>query len=1276
MSNNRISRPITAVYNRGSARTRLTVKVLIYILSAFLLGTILSYLIFAGKGDNGPLKVGSEISRSSFGEVTRKGRFSTWDGSTYTEPTATGTSKVYNIDSAEQFAFLWKTYTSGGTYTANTDNTAVGVKYKGATFNLTTDLDLTASRTSINGFNGTLIGNGHTIKIDLKHGPIITNASAVWESGYSTSVQDLVIDATGTWAAGAVNGNANTALVHDTELELYYGILVDTLVVNSSLCPTSDGNVKSWGGQIDSITVTGEATIKVPFYPDVTTSDEFITSETSTDTETLTSRVSSMSVGSLIGAAYDSFIHSIYISDGITIHVSSGTHGFGKDYIGPDGYPQYDQYYGLGAFYVGGIIGCELPSGTSSTGDCPRIETSVWKGTINYSGELSGTLFREGGANIGLLNIDGREVSIGGIVGAGSAQICISQGTINYSGVSTNYDWYGGDYTSIGDITGTKFLDTDQGNYSTGWVIGNSNIKIDYNTTTHPRLVTFGTNTTSVFNMDRITLGGDSNAATNGVSALSGATTDADMKSYEHTYSSWGQEFFDPQDSYGTSSAFVLASNINYGYPMLRAFADLEETAVDFDPSSAGTVGSGSQLEPFIISTKAQFVAMANYYNNNRKTNAGYYWKISPYENTTGAQITFDLGSGWKPIGYDIDHAFTGHLDGGRVVITGMSITSNYKYVGLFGYVAAGATISNLGIAATTGNTYNVTTEYDQASYIGGMVGYLQEGAYMSNCFYVGKITGYLNADVTRTVGGLAGYYANTISGSNVTPAITTSYYVADHKIYYKTGTTTNTKVERMEKIYGTGSTGSSSVISGTKDFTSQSTFTPFGFTFGNLSLVSGTSDSYAWTSDYAGKWHTTAGIYNGYPYLDASDEYSYQVNRAGCTSGTLTGSWSMGNVSEGSLVFTSNKSQSLPVRANINFSYTKDANYDLTLSFGLKSGTSSLFSKTYRFNNADTSVQITGFTTGTGVKSVAGELAAVDSKLARHTLVISNQAPSLGSFTRTDTNDNIITTTTADGATYNGRGQVKFNITANDAANGNYYYISKLVVGSTTVYDAAASKTTINTPTGSIYTASITTSVTKDGTNEPGVAEGCAKTIELTINLPSNTSSTTVTIYFGKVSNVNKNVIYNTVDGTESWGKTGETLTIVPGTKITGENGNLPEVKNVEADEDKTEKGEFIGWVVNGELVSSESQLDYVAKDDTNTVAELWSYTYELTLTNVKSSDEYEIVHKNTGLRYKLTSSTITMMVGECTIINLTTNNSTTFTLTGATTKDLSSIN
>lgn len=1219
MANSRVARPSSSVYNRGNARTRLTIKILIYIMSAFLVGTILSYFIFADKPDTGPLKVGTEISRDQFGKINRKGRFSTWDGKTYTAPTATSTPKEYNIDSAEQFAYLW--------HSADTCNSSSA--YYGAMFNLTTDLDLTANRVTISGFNGTLVGNGHTIKIDVAHGPVITNANcSTWTSGFSTNVNDLNIEVSGSYD---FNG-------------MYYGILLDTFVTESSLDPSiqdvSEG--KSWAGEISNVKITGTAEInyrvtKVSGY------DE-------SDALAMINTIRALYMGSVVGVVDgNSTLAAVYVSKGITLNFIA------------DASDIWVNYQNTGAYYVGGIAGC-MYNGS-------RLEEGVWRGTINANTNMAGTVLRESASNIGVLNIDGREVSIGGLVGAGPCQVGVSQGTINYN--FTGHDSI--DHTSIGDITGTRFKSDDE--YSVWAVIANSNINITTGATTKQRIVTYGADRTCVFNMDRYTINNDNNPTTNGVSSLTGATSDADMKA-ESTYSDWAN--YGLFDFMGNDEmvAFVLKSGINNGYPMLRAFADLEETAVEFDPSSAGTVGKGSQLEPFIISTKAQFVAMADYYNNNTKTTAGYYWKISPYESTTGAQITFDLGGGWKPIGYDQAHAFTGHLDGGRVVITGMSITSNYKYVGLFGYVASGATISNLGIAATTGNTYNVTTEYDQASYIGGMVGYLQDGAYISNCFYIGKITGYLNADVTRKVGGLAGYYANTISGSNVTPAITTSYYVADHKIYYKTGTSTNTKVEHMEKIYGTGATGSSSTISGNKDFTQQSTSTPFGFTFGNLALVSGTTDSYAWTADYAGKWHTTAGIYNGYPYLDASDAYSYQVNRTNCTNGTLTGSWKMGTVSEGSLVFTSNKSQSLPLRANINFTYTKDANYDAELTLTLQKDTSTLLTRPYMFDdNNIVNAQITGFTTGTGVKCLAGELTVTDIVYPRHTLLVSNMSPSLGTVTHVSHKDVSIIETT-NGYKYNGRGEVMFTITANDPANTNYYYISKILIGATTVYDANANKTAINNTAYSFYTALITSVVTSDGTNNPGVVAGSAKTIDVHVSMPKNTETTAVMIYFGKVGSVNKNVIFNTADGADPWGKQGETLVIAPGSKITNADGELPEVKNTESGVNKTEKGNFIGWLVDGKLVSSDTTLDWDATEDTTTVAELWSYTYDLTFTNLNTAHSYEILHVNTGLRYTVNGTNISIMTGKCIITNLTTDRSLTITLTANATIDLTSIN
>lgn len=1222
MANSRVARPSSSVYNRGNARTRLTIKILIYIMSAFLVGTILSYFIFADKPDTGPLKVGTEIRRDQFGEINRKGRFSTWDGKTYTAPTlvngTNGNTGYYEISSAEQFAYLW--------HSANTCNRSSD--YYNETFKLTTDLDLTSNRVTISGFNGTLDGNGHTIKIDVAHGPLINNANITsYDREMHTYVQNLNIEATGSYD---FNG-------------LYYGILVDTTAVKTALDPSveMDENEYDWYGAINNVTITGSAEINYR-----------VTKVSGYDQSNATAMIGTIRalyMGSVIGAMNSvSSLDSVYVGEGITLNFIA------------DASDTWVDYQNTGAYCVGGLVGCCL-------GMNDAISTSVWKGTINVDTNMPGSVLREGATSVGVLNIDGRELTIGGIVGAGACQISVSQGTINYN--FTGHDSI--DHTSIGNITGTQFKSDDE--YSVWAVIANSNINITTGATTKQRIVTYGADRTCVFNMDRYTINNDNNPTTNGVSSLTGATSDANIKSQD-TYSSWGQDLFDFQSP--STSTFIIKNNVNNGYPMLNAFSSLETTSNEFDPSSAGTVGKGSQLEPFIISTKAQFVAMADYYNNNTKTTAGYYWKISPYESTTGAQITFDLGSGWKPIGYDQAHAFTGHLDGGRVVITGMSITSNYKYVGLFGYVASGATISNLGIAATTGNTYNVTTEYDQASYIGGVVGYLQDGAYISNCFYIGKITGYLNADVTRTVGGLAGYYANTISGSNVTPAITTSYYVADHKIYYKTGTSTNTKVEHMEKIYGTGATGSSSTISGNKDFTQQSTFTPFGFTFGNLALVSGTTDSYAWTADYVGKWHTTAGIYNGYPYLDASDAYSYQVNRTNCTNGTLTGSWKMGTVSEGSLVFTSNKSQSLPLRANINFTYTKDANYDAELTLTLQKDTSTLLTRPYMFDdNNIVNAQITGFTTGTGVKCLAGELTVTDIVYPRHTLIVSNMSPSLGTVTHVSHKDVSIIETT-NGYKYNGRGEVMFTITANDPANTNYYYISKILIGATTVYDANANKIAINNTAYSFYTALITSVVTSDGTNNPGVAAGSAKTIDVHVSMPKNTETTAVMIYFGKVGSVNKNVIFNTADGADPWGKQGETLVIAPGSKITNADGELPEVKNTESGVNKTEKGNFIGWLVDGKLVSSDTTLDWDATEDTTTVAELWSYTYDLTFTNLNTAHSYEILHVNTGLRYTVNGTNISIMTGKCIITNLTTDRSLTITLTANATIDLTSIN
>ena len=118
----------------------------------------------------------------------------------------------------------------------------------------------------------------------------------------------------------------------------------------------------------------------------------------------------------------------------------------------------------------------------------------------------------------------------------------------------------------------------------------------------------------------------------------------------------------------------------------------------------------------------------------------------------TDINITLDknidlTGKVWTPIGTDYDNAYTGTFDGGGHTITGLTVTTNDEYAGLFGY------LSNFNNAA--GTVKNVVMDGIQitcnhrSGYAGGVVGY--SWGTIENCSVSGSVSG------TVYVGGVVG---------------------------------------------------------------------------------------------------------------------------------------------------------------------------------------------------------------------------------------------------------------------------------------------------------------------------------------------------------------------------------------------------------------------------------------------------------------------------------------------------------------------------------------
>ncbi|MBA7550198.1 hypothetical protein ES705_42706 [subsurface metagenome] len=179
--------------------------------------------------------------------------------------------------------------------------------------------------------------------------------------------------------------------------------------------------------------------------------------------------------------------------------------------------------------------------------------------------------------------------------------------------------------------------------------------------------------------------------------------------------------------------------------------------------------GSGTADDPYCINTSSQLIMLSK---------AGILWDRH-FLLCTDIDLDSDL-TGQYIFGQAVIYSFAGFFDGNDHVISNLWIKGS-NHLGLFGQLASGAQISNLGLESVdvngTGdyigglvgsNDGSITNCYSTGSvsggshYVGGLVGD-NDGGIITSCYSNGTITG------ERYVGGLVGF--NSKSGS-----ITTSY--------------------------------------------------------------------------------------------------------------------------------------------------------------------------------------------------------------------------------------------------------------------------------------------------------------------------------------------------------------------------------------------------------------------------------------------------------------------------------------------------------------------
>ena len=199
----------------------------------------------------------------------------------------------------------------------------------------------------------------------------------------------------------------------------------------------------------------------------------------------------------------------------------------------------------------------------------------------------------------------------------------------------------------------------------------------------------------------------------------------------------------------------------------------------------------------------------------------------------TDINITLDknidlTGKGWTPIGTSFKNSYTGTFDGGGHTITGLTVTTNDKYAGLFGYIGNAGTVKNVvmeGVLITSNNgssqaggvagfsrgtieNCSVSGSVSGTVYVGGVVG-AQWGGSITGCSSSATVKG------TVDVGGVAG---QTNSNATMTACYATgnlTLEIASQKNIDVGGAVGFNGGSRILACYATGnvtSTGSSTV--------------------------------------------------------------------------------------------------------------------------------------------------------------------------------------------------------------------------------------------------------------------------------------------------------------------------------------------------------------------------------------------------------------------------------------------------------------------------------
>ena len=251
------------------------------------------------------------------------------------------------------------------------------------------------------------------------------------------------------------------------------------------------------------------------------------------------------------------------------------------------------------------------------------------------------------------------------------------------------------------------------------------------------------------------------NASGNTYEALTAPQTVAAGKQFIRVELGGGTFYFRPQNN------VVLEAGNRYTY-----IVKVNATGLTLEGCTIGswTDGGGESGAAEDLGYSIQNDGSYTVYNANGLMNVAEL--VNGGKTDINITLTADIdltGKVWTPIGTDYDNAYTGTFDGGGHTITGLTVTTNDEYAGLFGY------LSNFNNAA--GTVKNVVMDGIQitcnhrSGYAGGVVGY--SWGTIENCSVSGSVS------ATVSVGGVVGVQRDgSITGCSSSATVKGTLYV------------------------------------------------------------------------------------------------------------------------------------------------------------------------------------------------------------------------------------------------------------------------------------------------------------------------------------------------------------------------------------------------------------------------------------------------------------------------------------------------------------------